>query len=134
MRHIKVAAGFAMGAMVLIGVVLAIDIYVGGNTYRGTPPLGNWIFGVLVFLPFVLCGCIGFAVSLGMFGGVVRTAQSALLGAGYVVAVGLVRWGLNRFVPFNPFEQTLEFVALVFVVAIAWPFLTRVVAKPSRAS
>ena len=123
-----------MGVFILIAALLAIDVYVGGYTYRGTPPLGNWIFGILVFSPFVLCGSIGFALGLTLFGDVVRTAQSIMLGVGYFVLIALVQRGINYFVPFNPFKETLGFAALVFVVAIAWAPLTRVLAKPSHAS
>src|SRR5688572_26245241 len=103
------------------------QVYVDGYTYRNTPLLGNLVFGVAMVAPYVLCGSLGFAFGLRLFGVIARTAQSLLLGAGFVVAIGLLHWGLNHFARLNPFEYSIVAVgALWFAVAIPSALLPRV--------
>ena len=111
---------------------MAVDVYLAGNTYRDTPPLGNFIFGVVVFSPFVLCGSLGFALGLRLFGTVSRITQASLLGAAFAVAIGFLLWGINRLVGFNPFDYSILTIgALVFLLAIPSALLPRVLMKPN---
>jgi hypothetical protein len=130
--YAKSILGFVIGGLVIVSTFMAIDVYVAGNTYRGTPPLGNLIFGVVLLTPFVVVGSLGFALGLLLFDAVSRITQASLVGAAFVVAIGLSLWGINRFVQFNPFEYSMftEGV-LVFVLAIPSALLPRVLMKPN---
>lgn len=132
MRYVKAAVGFAIGGLAIVAVVMAIQVYVGGYTYRNTPPLGNLIFGVVIFSPYVLCGTLGFAFGLRLSGVISRTAQSFLMGAGFIVAIGLLHWALNHFVRFNPFDSMEAYGALVFAMAIPSAFLPRALTRPGN--
>jgi hypothetical protein len=139
-RYVKAIVGFTIGGLVIVAMFMAVDVYLAGNTYRyldgytyrDTPPLGNLIFGVVLFSPFVLCGSLGFALGLRLFRTISRITQVSLLGAAFAVAIGLLLWGINRLVGFNPFEHSmLTTGVLVFLLAIPSALLPRVLMKPN---
>jgi hypothetical protein len=107
MRYVSAAFGFATGGLASVAVAMALQVYVEGYTYRGTPMLGNLIFSVAVLAPYVLCGSLGFAFGLRLFGVAPRTVRSLLIGAGFAVAVGLLNWALHRLFRFNPFDYSM---------------------------
>ncbi len=114
----------------IVAILMAVDVYLAGNTYRGTPPLGNFIFGTVIFLPFVLCGSLGFALGLRLFGTISRITQASLLGAAFAVVIALLLLGTNRFMGFNPFDYSmLTDGALVIILAIPSALLPRVIIK-----
>jgi hypothetical protein len=129
-RYAKAIVGFAVGGLVIVAILMAVDVYLAGNTYRGTPPLGNFIFGTVIFSPFVLCGSLGFALGLRLFGTISRITQASMVGAAFAVAIALLLWGINRFIGFNPFDYSmLTDGALVFILAIPTALLPRVLIK-----
>jgi len=130
--YLKAILGFTIGGLVIVAMFMAIDVYITGNTYRGTPPLGNLIFGVVLFSPFVLCGSLGFAIGLRLFGVATRVFPASLIGAAFVVAVGFLLWGANRFAGFDPFEYSMfTDGVLVLVLAIPSALLPRVLMRPN---
>jgi len=129
-RYFRQGLVFALGALVIIAVAMAIEVYVRGYSYRNTPPLGNFVFGVVIFLPYVICGTLGFAFGLHLSGAVARFSQSFLMGAALVVAIGLLHLAVNHFVRFKPFDDMVAYGALVFVGAIPLAFLLRVLMRP----
>jgi len=126
MRYVKAIVGFVIGGLVIVAILMAVDVYLAGNTYRGTPPLGNFIFGTVIFSPFVLCGSLGFALGLRLFGTTSRITQASLVGA----AFALLLLGINRSMGFNPFDYPMLIDgALVFILAIPSALLPRVLIK-----
>jgi len=129
-RYAKAIVGFAIGGLVIVALSMAVDVYLAGNTYRGTPPLGNFIFGTVIFSPFVLCGSLGFALGLRLFGTISHITQASLIGAAFAVVIALLLLGINRYMGFNPFDYSmLTDGALVFILAIPTALLPRVLIK-----
>jgi hypothetical protein len=128
--YVKSILGFTIGGLIIVAMFLAVEFYIAENTYRGTPPLGNLIFGIVLFSPSVLCGSLGFALGLRLFGAVARIFRAALVGAIFVVAIGLLVWGVNRIVRFNPFEYSMVTEGVVvFVFAVPFALLARVLMR-----
>ena len=133
MRYVKAAVGFAIGGLAIVAAAMAIQVYVGGYTYRNTPPLGNFIFGIVIFSPYVLCGSLGFAFGSRIFDVIAHTAQSLLVGAVFVITIGLLHWTLNQFVRFNLFDYDMvAFGALVFAVAVPSALLPRALTPATK--
>ena len=130
MRFLRQGLVFALGELTIIAVAMAIEVYVRGYSYRDTPPFWNFIFGVVICLPYVVCGGLGFAFGLHLSGVVARLSHSFLVGGGLVVAVGFLQWAINQFVRFGPFDDMVAYGALVFVGAIPLAFLLRVLTRP----
>lgn len=127
MSYVKSILGFVLGGLVVVAMFMANDVYVAENTYHGTPPLGNLVFGVVIISPFVVGGSLGFVLGLRLFGAVTGILRASLMGAAFVVAVGLLVWGVDRIVGFDPFEYSMVTgVVIVFVLAIPFALLARV--------
>lgn len=126
MRYVAAAFGFASGGLASVAVAMTLQVYVEGYTYRGTPMLGNLIFGVALLAPYVLCGSLGFVIGLRLFGVATRSAQSLLIGALFVAAIVLLTLALNRLFRFNPWDHSM-IVGGIFLFAAAIPsaFLVR---------
>jgi len=124
--YVKSILGFVLGGLAVVAVFMALEVYVAGNTYRGTPPFGNLVLGVVLVSPYVVCGSLGFALGLKLFGTIIGTFRALLMGAGFSVAVGLLVWGSNRIAQINPFEYSMvSGVVVVFVLAIPFALLAR---------
>jgi hypothetical protein len=131
LRYVKAALGFAIGGLAGAALLMALQVCVGGYAYRGAPPLGNVIFGAAVLAPYVLCGSLGFAFGLRLFGVAACSAQSLLIGALFVVAISLLSLALNRLFRINPFEYSMVAVGmLMFAVAIFSALVPRAFARP----
>ena len=130
MSYVKSILGFVLGGFAVAAMFMAIDVYIAENTYRGTPTFGNLIFGVVLISPYVVCGSLGFALGLKLFGAVIGIFRASLMGAAFFVAVGLLVWGGNRIMRFNPFEYSMVTgVVIVFAIAIAFARLSRVLVR-----
>jgi len=130
--YVKSILGFVIGGLVIVAMFMAIEVYVSENTYRGTPPFGNLVFGVVLISPYVLCGSLGFALGLKLFGAVTGIFRASLVGAAFAVAIGLLVWGGNQIVRFNPFEYSMVTEGvIVFVLAIPFALLARVLMRPN---
>jgi hypothetical protein len=127
LRYVKAALGFAIGGSAGAALLMANLVYVGGYTYRGASPLGIVIFGLAVLTPYVLCGALGFAAGLPLFGATARTTQSLLIGALFVAAIVLLTLALNRLFRFNPWDYSMIVGGiLLFAAAIPSALLVRV--------
>lgn len=96
MRFFKASVDFAIGGVLIVAILMAIEVYVRGYTYRNSPPLGNLIFGVVIFVPYVLCASLGFAIGVSIFQVSAAFPRSLLVGAAFVAAVGLFYWAMGE--------------------------------------
>ena len=129
MRSFIASLGFAFGGLTIVAVVMAIEIYIGGYTYRNTPPLGNFIFGVIIFMPYLLCAAVGFAIGLRVFRVTTPLVPSFILGAAFVAAIGFLYWAFDL----KPFDASMiSHGALIGGLAIPSALLARVLARSRR--
>jgi len=128
-RYFRASVGFAIGGVLIIAILMAIEIYVRGYTYRNSPSLGNFIFGVVIFVPYVLCASLGFAVGLRVFQVSAAFVRSLLVGAAFVIAVGLFYWATGL----KPFHYSMiAHGTLLALVAVPSAMLARGIARPSH--
>lgn len=133
MRYVKAALGFTIGGLAVVAAAIAIQVYLGGYTYRNTPPIGNLVFGIVIYSPYVLCGSLGFAFGSHLFDVIVNTTRSLIVGAAFVATMGVLTWAINKFIRFNPFGDEMgAFGALTFAIAILSALLPRALARSTK--